>query len=74
MPDLYGPDPEPYEGEYWDGHDDPPACDACGTPHGEWDRYCDNCGALVGMYARLKAEGQLEAYLAQTVDPATSPF
>ena len=68
MPDLYGPDPEPYEGY------EPPHCDACGTVHDDWDRYCDNCGALVGMYARLKSEGQLEAYLAQVVDPATAPF
>jgi hypothetical protein len=22
MPDLYGPDPEPYEGDFWDGYDE----------------------------------------------------
>ncbi len=70
MPDLYGPDPEPYEADDYE----PPHCDACGTVHDDWDRYCDNCGALVGMYARLKEMGQLEAYLAQVVDPATAPF
>ena len=63
------PTPEPEADDY-----DPPHCDRCDTPNDEWDRYCVCCGYPVGMYGRLKAEGQLEAYLAQVVDPETAPF
>ncbi len=58
-------DPEP----------EPLTCDRCGAVHGDWDHWCEECGAPVGLYGRLKAEGQLEAYLAErTPDPENAPF
>ena len=80
------PDPKPYFTFWGDDEPDepepkseaedyePPTCDRCGAVHDDWDHYCEHCGAPVGMYARLKEEGQLEAYLAQTMDPEKAGF
>ena len=54
---------------------DPPTCDRCGAVHGDWDNYCEECGAPVGEYARLKEAGMLEAFIhSRTPVTEDTPF
>jgi len=69
-PDPDDPEPEPEADDY-----EPPTCEKCGAVHDDWDNWCEECGAPVGEYARLKEAGMLRAYLdSRTPDPENAPF
>ena len=66
----------PPEAEDYDlCYPDPLTCDRCGAVCDEWDNWCEECGAPVGEYARLKEAGMLEAFIhSRTPVTADTPF
>ena len=73
MPDLYGPDPEPPEGDYWDGYDDPPTCDRCGTLVDDFQQWCE-CGNPLTRWAEYWTEHRQKHGHYPLTDAKDAPF
>jgi len=89
MSDLYGPDPEPPEGDYYDGLDtpeqsgvvppeadeyEPPTCDRCGTLVDDFQQWCEECGNPLTRWAEYWTEHRQKHGHYPLTDAVDAPF